>query len=36
MLSAVVFDKSIEETMLKETATEIMILILERIPSLGK
>ena len=36
MLSAVVFDKNIDESMLKETATEIMILILERIPSLGK
>ena len=36
MLSTVVFDTNIDDSMLKETATEILILVLERIPSLGK
>jgi len=36
MMSAIVYDKNLDDASLQETATEIMILILERIPSCGK
>jgi hypothetical protein len=36
MMAAVVYDKDIDDSNLKETATEVLILILERIPSICK
>lgn len=36
MMAAVVYDKDIDDSNLKETATEVLILILERIPSISK
>lgn len=35
-MSSIVYDKRIEESSLKETATEVLVLILERLPSIGK
>lgn len=36
LMSAIVYDKNIDESSLKETATEVLVLILERLPSIGK
>jgi len=36
MLQKIVFSKDIDDNNLKETATECLILILERLPSIGK
>lgn len=36
LMSQVIFSKEIDDTNLKETATETLILILERLPSIGK
>lgn len=35
-MAAVVYDKEIDETSLKETATEVILLILERVPAICK
>jgi len=36
MLQKVVYSKDIDDSNLKESATECLILILERLPSVGK
>lgn len=36
LIKTIVYNKNIDDNNLKETATEILVLILERVPSIGK